>query len=943
MFSSPGLVAFLPPGELVGDGQTPATVHVLALSADGKPMIGLNPRVSASDGSVQGWKDLGGGLYAFQFLPPRLDAARDITLRLRGRTLEKEELTAELVVPVRPAPASKIQVALDADRGMLGLDVEVGLSIAVSGEIDPADVLISASAGEVVDVTLAAPGRLTGRYVLPKVNFPQVALLAFADRRNPSRVFAQAAIPLFGRTDYPVKTTPGASVVLRVGGRQFGPVVAGADGRARVPIVVPPGVQQGMMVTTIAGQVSESALDLKIPETRRLELFPGYASLPADPAVSVPVRVAVRTPLGEPDSSAKVIFTATAGVFGEPKHEGNGIYVADFTPPELGAATTATLQVAMPGSSIQLDKQDIHLLPVLPAQLTLATDPATLASGQTTFKATATVESVDQEGLSGRQVVFGTLGAKAKSDPLDLRNGSYRAEFSVTGIGAVDVLAVAALPASTNAVDRLVLVAEQGSVANDGVGGALLAVVAVDAFGMPVPGVQVTLRAEGGTVPADVVTDASGVAVIPYTSGTTVGLVRIEASSGRMRDALALVQAPMASAPFPEGGDAEAVALAQRWSRLVGRASPSQGTGVGGSSMAPAGARIERFEVKAEPASAAPGGSVLLRIRGLDGQNRGVAGRRLEILTSNGQVGAVRDLGGGAYEVALVLAPDASGEVKVAVGSAEGGSAFVLGIPVSGSAPAADAWGALGAASPPAEGAPVAVRRERADASHRLTFGYAGSSYGFEQVPSLEDGPLLPGSFRVGGEGQANAVSSGTAFEIDSQLGRFFGVHFGGRFERYSVAAAIFAGQTVSDWLVDGVGYAVGGVPIPVGSGELRIGGRAGVRYGDMLVYKGCLQDGCVITYETIPLPGATWGAEASYQVGDLYARIGGEGSLYGSSLYRRGWDLRVGYAFDRFLVQGGLDGAQRQIAIIGEESGAAYGDFSDSRTMWSVGVGYAF
>src|SRR5689334_20930265 len=64
IFPATGLMDFLPPGEIVGDGTTPVTVHFLALAPNGTGILGLKPKVTPTEGTVTGFTEVGGGLYS---------------------------------------------------------------------------------------------------------------------------------------------------------------------------------------------------------------------------------------------------------------------------------------------------------------------------------------------------------------------------------------------------------------------------------------------------------------------------------------------------------------------------------------------------------------------------------------------------------------------------------------------------------------------------------------------------------------------------------------------------------------------------------------------------------------------------------------------------------------------------------------------------------------
>ncbi|HKA90233.1 MAG TPA: hypothetical protein VKE22_21375 [Haliangiales bacterium] len=108
------------------------------------------------------------------------------------------------------------------DPGALVLDPGATARVAA-----PPDARVIASLGQVRDGAYDPGGRRAPGYA--------VVIAALGDER------AAAVVTLVGVGALPTQTVPGASVVVRVGERRFGPVVADAAGRADVPVEVPPG------------------------------------------------------------------------------------------------------------------------------------------------------------------------------------------------------------------------------------------------------------------------------------------------------------------------------------------------------------------------------------------------------------------------------------------------------------------------------------------------------------------------------------------------------------------------------------------------------------------------------------------------------------------------------------------------------------------------------
>jgi hypothetical protein len=127
------------------------------------------------------------------------------------------------------------------------LDVSVEPAWLALGDGTRAVVSVAGATG--APLVAASPGRLEGLrregdrwladYVPPEEPWPQVALVIALD----GDAFGAVALPLHGRGTAAVRTRPATDVEVRIGDRTFGPARTDADGRADVPVVVPPGVR----------------------------------------------------------------------------------------------------------------------------------------------------------------------------------------------------------------------------------------------------------------------------------------------------------------------------------------------------------------------------------------------------------------------------------------------------------------------------------------------------------------------------------------------------------------------------------------------------------------------------------------------------------------------------------------------------------------------------
>jgi hypothetical protein len=550
-----GLLEVLPASGLVADGATAAELTLIALRADGTPVVGLaGVTPSSSAGTASALRDLGGGLYGFTFTPSRADAPRDVPVSLKAKLPDKSVLQGTWTLRAGPTPREALFASVSPPVLALGQDksASVQLRLESTDPLGPgtAQLALRASMGTLGPVTALGDGQYTALYTPPAdLAQPGIALITAADRRDPSRAYAVTAVPLQARQD--LSLTPGKNtrVLVKVADREFGPVAADSAGRARVQVSVPPGTTEATLVTLAAdGTTRETPLPLKVTEKRRLSWVPVAAAVPADPSRRVPVRVYVAGADGRPDELATVTLKASTGSVSYARHEGGGVYVADWTPGESNVAGRATLIASLEGgSAAQTDTLAVDVVPVRASAVRLTRGPAggpAPAGPGNSFNVVAEVTSASGAPLAGRVLHVSANGAKAAT-PRDDKNGQYTIPLVTSGSGTIQVFARAGTPSANNPLDRLVLVTDRTRVAADGLSSVPVTVFALDAWGHPVANVTLDLSASGdGAIPTSATTGADGVAQVYYSAGRTHGLVRFEARYGPYTAAAGVVQAP---------------------------------------------------------------------------------------------------------------------------------------------------------------------------------------------------------------------------------------------------------------------------------------------------------------------------------------------------------------------------------------------------------------
>lgn len=965
-------IELLPTGEVLGDGKTTVDLHVVAVDAAGKPIAGLKLKPEATAGTVGDWKELAPGVYTFAWTPPATSTETSVTVAAKGRNLDKSAVSVSRAIDVRAAKASAVTGSTNPAALVLGQTPEATLNLAGGA----GTLAIRSSSGTVSAVTPMGDGRTVARYNAPKLNYPQLAILTMVDESGAGDAWGWSVIPLQGAVDYPVEAPPNSTVLLKVAGREFGPRQANASGQVTVPIVVPPGVTRATVVAVTNGTPSERPLDLSVPETRLVALFPMPASVPA--GTRVPVRLAKLLADGRPDTTATVGIAASGGTVEPATHQGNGVYLAWWTAPQ--AAGQVTIESELGGSPVQKDALTVEVLPPAPTSVKVSTDPAILPVGAGQIRVFAHVAGPDGSGLSARPVSITAAGAKAVGAVKDLKNGDYQIVLAPEPTGTVSVQVVALPPTSTNPLRHVLLVPAEERVLNNGSRTVSLLVVGTDAYGNPVPNVTVSLGVEGGggKIAPSVTTDGSGVAFVEYTAGNEVGVARISAKSGAARGATAVLQVP-ADAPtvdLPVSGTTSWATMNKAWSNAVKVTTLArEGTAVaatptGGTFVRPPAGPVSAFKIVTDPAQGVTGGSVVIRVTALDDKGTPSGGQTLDWLTSAGTLSPAQESSPGVYESTLQAPTGYTGEIKVSVVAPSGtmslakvsfsDAAPVSGAPTWGStetAPAAPAGPAQAetttlTAAPVAETKPAKEPKERKPKAEggehpwvRAGAMFAGSSYTYEQAPSDDPGPVLPQPLSVGGEGGGTpAAPMGAQLGARAWFVDYFGASATFRSTYYAIQAAQF-NEPAPDWLYDADVSLHARYPFDVGSDQFWLGAKAGYRYNDFLLFTGCLDDGCTVNFEALGVHGLGVGGELGAEIGPFFLVAAYTHGLANfATPYSSTVDVDLGWAFvEHVFADIGFSSSSRSVTLEGADSGVTRGEIADSQLVFRGGVGVQF
>jgi hypothetical protein len=190
--------------------------------------------------------------------------------------------------------------------------VDVVIRAPETPEVAGRPLRLSVNVGAFGPVERVEPGVYRSTYRLPETAFPQVALVAVWRETGPDADIRFFRIPLHGRTTVPVRARSGARVTVRVGDATFGPTTA-RRGRARVPIVVPPGVEEVTVTSERGDQRSQARVAAGVPPYNRLTLALTPYKIPSDGDSHAVLHAYVdRVPPVDPD---RVVVTAPRGRF----------------------------------------------------------------------------------------------------------------------------------------------------------------------------------------------------------------------------------------------------------------------------------------------------------------------------------------------------------------------------------------------------------------------------------------------------------------------------------------------------------------------------------------------------------------------------------------------------------------------------------------------------
>ncbi|MDY7232559.1 hypothetical protein [Hyalangium rubrum] len=305
-------------------------------------------------------------------------------------------------------------VALRSDKPFVTSRESARIELRVLDEtgrpVRGARVSLTVNVGSVTEPVATREGPLVATYRPATQEGAQVALFHATVKSGPaSGSGGWLSLPIHGRHLLRVQAPPRARVRVSIEGTSFGPVTAGADGTATVPVELPPGISSAQ-VTTVdrSGQSRTQEVPLPAPRFARIRLV-----APAEaPSWEKPVRIQgfVVDERGNPALSLPPIAVSTErGTLGPIEPKEGATFEVPYTGPEQTQApvtlSASTVEDAERASTLQLAPRPGPL-----ARLGITLSPANFTAGST------------------EPIVIEAVGYDAKGNPLPAPPATFSTE-----------------------------------------------------------------------------------------------------------------------------------------------------------------------------------------------------------------------------------------------------------------------------------------------------------------------------------------------------------------------------------------------------------------------------------------------------------------------------------------------------------------------------------
>ena len=949
----------------IADGKTPVTYRFALINKDGSPMTDFRGKLNYPGGKATLQHDKN-GLYSAQITPPAVDAKKEIAISVKGKGANGK-ISKKWTTRWLPAAQGTIIGESNPKEITLNQDLSASLNLKLNiPEASDAQLLLRSSVGKIENVTNLGDGTFSAQYIPPsKELYPHYALFSFIDARHPEIYHGSYVLPQSGRTPFPVESIPNSNVMLEIGDRKFGPVKADANGKASIPIIVPPGVEQATMISVIGGSTRRDTIDLQIPKSQKVLFFPLPQSIPADDSLKIPVRVLAITEKGVPNDNIRVKLSSSGGVFEDVQNIGNGIYEANFIPPLGNNQSTVTFTAETDDSKGKLaDKMTINLIPSRASKISISPASTTLPKSTRNFSSITKVLGPNDSPLSNRTLFF--IGQGVEPSPSrSLGNGDYSTKFTTTTNGPIELVSHLQSAPSKNRLSGFVLDSVHSRFENDGVSQIMLTVVSHDKYGSPVPNTAFQIEQAKGDGYGDVTvqsmgkTDGFGFTHFSITAGTKIGPVQIRIFNENVSSEYVLMQMPQTLAPhlveLPISGNETDTNLAQSWKDSIASVRIEREGSIGAKitgGEASSGV-VNAIEVTVLPPKIAPNGVVTLQIKTVDNKGLPVSNAKLEAFSDVGEISKIQNTGGGNYTATLRAPETTKEEIKINVSTADNKVSKFLRLPVVQTEDIATTE------TPDESKKEKKQKKEKKKRVYeptetqmlRISGHLGGGSYGYQQLPETVDGTLYGKSITFNNEvsGSSTAQTLGLGIRAKAnfskyhQAFKYVGFEFKYNTSLYSVALPEFT-DPISDW-VSYTDFVVQPMfPFTIQGMQLYVGTRLGYSMSDFMIFQQKETDDpdkVSLEYGPLPVSGILVGGEMGIELPvGVFADVCYDSAISGG-VYQSQLQLSLGYTVTPDLfVELGAKSSIRNLEISGS-SGAKIGELHDGNNTVFMGVGY--
>ena len=416
-----------------------------------------------------------------------------------------------------PAAALELDVSFSPEFIEAGQDSEVDVTLTVTdGQgrgVSGAMVRVGPARGAVAPVQELGSGRYRATLHIPAMPAPRVpgylavaAVAAFGGDMAP----AGAQIPVHSMLKLNGQSLAGARVIARGEGRDLGdPATADAQGRFQLNVPVPPGLETLDIVAAKSGREQVNTIALNVPERARLAAVTLPEKIKAGGAPGTVAIFAV-TASGELLTLPNFSMECAPGMCRKPRVVAPGLFLAEFMPPGMLTSDAAAVLVSYEG--LEASAQ-FSLAAGGPAELVLATDVEQAAPGDQLAFSLLCLDRLGQP-MPLDEITLYVQGKQV--DARAARHGDgYTITYTVPAALGAQTMYVSVEGISSEAPDAamrsdevaiqiqpaavvLTLTAAQADI---GPGReTLVQVMAADADGAPLSGLNLTAEAAGGAV-----------------------------------------------------------------------------------------------------------------------------------------------------------------------------------------------------------------------------------------------------------------------------------------------------------------------------------------------------------------------------------------------------------------------------------------------------------